>query len=63
MSSLDPFLLEVIACPLCRRSLEVGDDRLTCGTCRRWFPVIEGIPVLLVSEARLIEGDAAEGPA
>lgn len=55
---LDPQLLEILACPCDEHApLEVGspDDRsaqvLTCTACGRRFPVVDGIPVLLLDEA------------
>ncbi len=53
---LEPFLLEVLACPHCRSPLEpeAGAAELLCtnAECRRAYPVPDGIPVLLVDEAR-----------
>ena len=55
---LDPVLLEILACPAPDHGeLRPGtpDDAdasaLTCQTCGRRFPVTDGIPVLLLSEA------------
>jgi hypothetical protein len=55
---LDAVLMEVLACP-CPvhaqlRSGTTADpeaDALTCTACGRSFPVIDGIPVLLLHEA------------
>ncbi|WP_409332850.1 Trm112 family protein [Trujillonella humicola] len=52
---LDPALLEILACPDTHHSpLEVDEaaDELLCTTCDRAFPVRDGIPVLLLDEAR-----------
>ncbi len=49
---LDERLLEVIACPACRSRLTPGDDELACQGCGLVYPVRDGIPVLLVDEAR-----------
>jgi uncharacterized protein YbaR (Trm112 family) len=51
MSTLDPFLLEVIACPVCKGPLNQQPDRLVCAACALGFPVIDGIPVLLLDDA------------
>jgi uncharacterized protein len=55
---LDPALLEILACPAPDHGeLRPGtpDDpaasALTCQSCGRRFPVTDGIPVLLLSEA------------
>jgi uncharacterized protein YbaR (Trm112 family) len=56
--SLDPVLLEVLACPADHHAPlepgEPGDPRaaaLTCTECGRVFPIRDGIPVLLLDEA------------
>lgn len=55
---LDAVLMEVLACPCpvhaLLRSGTAADpeaDALTCTACGRSFPVIDGIPVLLLHEA------------
>ena len=58
MTELDPALLAILVCPACHGDLEVTDSEqrgreLACrGECRRAYPVRDGIPVLLVDEAR-----------
>jgi uncharacterized protein YbaR (Trm112 family) len=52
---IDPALLEILACPDTHHSpltVDVEAGELVCGTCRRAFPVRDGIPVLLLDEAR-----------
>jgi uncharacterized protein YbaR (Trm112 family) len=52
--SLDPKLLEILACPICHVSVLPVDDGsgLRCEQCRRVYPVVDDIPVMLVEEAR-----------
>ena len=54
MSSLDPNLLAVLACP-CPHHAPVAatEDPMTlrCVRCDTMFPVRNGIPVMLLSEA------------
>src|SRR2546429_572834 len=47
-------LLEVLACPKCKRKVQVSEDgsALTCETDRLRYPVVDGIPVMLVEEAQ-----------
>ncbi|GAA1791090.1 Trm112 family protein [Nocardioides hankookensis] len=52
MTELDPALLEIIVCPSCRSDLAVVADELVCQGCGLAYPVRDGIPVLLVDEAR-----------
>lgn len=53
---LAPELLEILACPNCHSALAVDDEReeLVCvaSDCGLAYPVIDGIPVMLVDEAR-----------
>ena len=53
---LAPELLEILACPNCHGALAVDHDRdeLVCTSpdCRLAYPVRDGIPVLLIDEAR-----------
>jgi len=54
VADLDPQLLELIACPACHATLAVDEERneLLCSGCGLAYPVRDGIPVLLVDEAR-----------
>ena len=64
---LDPQLMEILACP-CPEHGELHSgtaadpdaDALTCAVCGRSFPVIDGIPVLLLSEALPGTGPSAD---
>ncbi len=65
---LDPQLMEILACPCPEhgrlRSGTAADpeaDALTCAVCGRSFPVTDGIPVLLLTEALPGTGPAADG--
>ena len=53
---LAPELLEILACPNCHGALAVDPDReeLVClaADCGLAYPVRQGIPVLLIDEAR-----------
>ena len=46
-------LLEILACPRCKGPVvETGAAPfLACRACRIKFPIVEGIPVMLVDEA------------
>jgi uncharacterized protein YbaR (Trm112 family) len=43
--------LRWLACPACRQSLQVEADSIRCVGCARRFPVVDGIPILLVDRA------------
>jgi len=40
-----------LACPACYGSLRHEDSRLICAGCGRAYPIIDGIPVLIVGRA------------
>ena len=51
--ALDPAFVALLACPACetrpRLRLEEGAVRLRCDRCGRVYPIIDGIPDLVVS--------------
>ncbi|GAA2098792.1 Trm112 family protein [Microlunatus panaciterrae] len=53
---LAPELLQILACPNCHASLAVDHEReelvCTAADCALAYPVRDGIPVLLIDEAR-----------
>jgi uncharacterized protein len=52
--SLDPQLLEMVACPAADRAplrYDADAETLTCTSCGRVYPVRDGLPVLLLDEA------------
>jgi len=50
---LDKKLLEILVCPVCKAEIEYDEanQKIKCGTCGRKYPVKDGIPVMLESEA------------
>ena len=63
--SLDHRLIELLVCPVCKGPLELrrdGEHRATeliCPADRLAFPIRDGIPVMLESEAHSCDGPAA----
>jgi uncharacterized protein YbaR (Trm112 family) len=59
---IDPELLEILVCPKCGGGLSVrtGDDGaeafLDCEACGLGYPVEDGIPVMLLEEAKPLPG-------
>ncbi len=51
---MDPKLLEILVCPLCKGPLAYNKEarELICKADRLAFPIRDGIPVMLVDEAR-----------
>lgn len=54
MSALDPRLLEILVCPLCKGPLvyRKGQGELICKADRLGYPIKDDIPVMLEEEAR-----------
>ena len=52
-----PDLVELVRCPRCRGKLALtaGEDGFVCAACRVLYPVVDGIPQLLVDEAKPLE--------
>lgn len=53
MVALDERLLEILICPACHGDVEYKDRRklVICQDCGRQYPVVDGIPVMMVEEA------------
>jgi len=54
MAGVDPKLLEILVCPICKGRLTYRKEaaELVCKADRLAFPVKDGIPVMLEDEAR-----------
>lgn len=53
--SLAPELLDILVCPKCKGDLEYraeDPESLVCHACALVYPVDDGIPVMLVDEAK-----------
>ncbi len=57
---MDTRLMELLVCPVCKGPLEHDRDahELICKADRLAYPIREGIPVMLESEARPIDAPA-----
>ena len=49
---LDKKLLEILACPVCKSDLSDSQLKLICTKCSREYPIIDGIPVMLVDNEK-----------
>ncbi len=51
--SINPELLEILACPKCKGDLRVAaqEDGLLCESCGVVYPVVDGVPIMLEEEA------------
>jgi len=50
MESLKAWASE-LACPACFGALRFAETNVTCTACGRIYPVVDGIPVLIVERA------------
>ena len=48
-------VLAILVCPVCRKPLHPASDNsgYKCEACRRFYPVRDGIPVMLPEEATM----------
>ena len=56
---VDAELLAILACPLDKQPVTRQGNYLVCQQCQRHYPIREGIPVMLESEARRLDPDPA----
>jgi uncharacterized protein YbaR (Trm112 family) len=54
---VDPALLELLVCPLTKQPLiyDAEHQELVSNAAQLAFPIRDGIPIMLVSEARVLE--------
>ena len=55
--SVDPRLLEILVCPVTRSPLRYDRERqeLISASARLAYPIRDGVPVMLVDEARTLD--------
>lgn len=49
---IDPEVLEILACPVCKVKVHLEGNELVCDECGRRYPVEDGVPIMF--------GEAAE---
>ena len=55
MSKIDPKLMEILVCPVSKRSLVQKESELVCYESELAYPIRDGIPIMLPEEARKLE--------
>jgi hypothetical protein len=52
--SIHPDLLEILACPQCKGEIRLSpaEDGLICDRCRLVYEIRDGIPIMLIDEAK-----------
>ncbi len=56
---IDKELLDILACPLCKEEVKLEDDKIVCTKCGRRYPIKDDIPIMLIDEAEVPEGQNA----
>ena len=49
-------LLNILACPVCKGTVELRKNKIVCLSCGRKYPIREGIPIMLEEEAEIDKG-------
>ncbi|MCK8457852.1 MULTISPECIES: Trm112 family protein [Sphingomonas] len=62
MSTLDPWLLERLVCPATRTPLRYDEaaQELVSDAAGLAYPIKDGVPVMLVEEARQLDGRVSD---
>jgi hypothetical protein len=64
--SLDHRLIDLLVCPVCKgplemlRDAEMRPEALACPADRLAFPIRDGMPIMVESEARPLDGGAPD---
>jgi uncharacterized protein YbaR (Trm112 family) len=60
MAAIDPKLLEILVCPLTKATLRYDQQKqeLVSDAAKLAYPIRDGIPIMLVEEARRLEENA-----
>ena len=61
-AAVDPKLLEILVCPLTKSPLryDAARQELISDKARLAYPIRDGIPIMLVEEARSLDGAPAQ---
>ncbi len=51
-------LLDILACPKCKGNIVLNDsqDGLICNACKLVYEIRDGIPIMLIDEAKPLQG-------
>lgn len=47
---IDPELLDLLVCPVDKDPVRLEGETLVCATCGRRYPIVDGIPNMLVDD-------------
>ncbi len=43
-------LYDILACPVCKVAVDVQDDGVVCRQCRRAYPIVNHVPIMLIDQ-------------
>jgi uncharacterized protein YbaR (Trm112 family) len=49
---IDKELLDILACPSCKGDVKLEDNKIVCKACGKKYPIKDGIPIMLIDEAK-----------
>ena len=52
---IDKKLLDILVCPVSKQSLQLVENELICYNSKLAYPIRNGIPIMLVEQARKID--------
>ena len=54
---IDEELLKILACPACKSDVVLEGEEIVCTGCKLRYPIKDGIPIMLVEEAKKPEDE------
>lgn len=60
---IDKELLDILACPSCKGDVDEQGEKIVCRNCGRKYPIVDGIPVMLIEESEQGERKPRKGKA
>ncbi|MDA8161574.1 MAG: Trm112 family protein [Desulfobacteraceae bacterium] len=60
---INPLLLDILACPKCKGDVRLNDEKngLICDRCGLIYEIREGIPIMLIDEAKTLKDRGGSG--
>lgn len=62
MATVNPKLIEMLVCPVTKKTLTLKGDELISPSAKLAYPIRNGIPIMLPDEARLIDDPCPPHP-
>ena len=49
---IDRELIDILACPDCKKDVELKENKIICKGCGREYPIKDGIPIMLIDQSK-----------